>query len=83
MELHSFKFALAAGLTTAIIWLICSFLVFSMPQMTMMLSGDMMHMNTQEMMWTLTLSGFIKGLIIWSLSVGVSAWIFAAIYNRL
>ncbi|WP_413466526.1 DUF5676 family membrane protein [Methylophaga sp.] len=65
MKLHSFKFVIAAGLTTTIIWLICSFLVFSMPQMTLMISGDMIHINTQEMMWSLALSGFIKGLIIW------------------
>jgi|MGYP000681036941 hypothetical protein len=65
MKLHSFKFVIAAGLTTTIIWLICSFLVFSMPQMTLMISGDMIHINTQEMMWSLALSGFIQGLIIW------------------
>ena len=65
MKLHSFKFVIAAGLTTTIIWLICSFLVFSMPQMTLMISGDMIHINTQEMMWSFALSGFIEGLIIW------------------
>lgn len=83
MKLHSLKFAFAATLTTAIIWIICSLLVFSLPQMTMMFSGDMIHMDTQEMMWSLTLPGFIKGMILWSVCVGISAWIFAAIYNSL
>lgn len=83
MQLHSFKFGVAAALATAVIWIICSILVFSFPELTMMASGDMMHMDTGEMMWSLTLSGFVKGLIIWSLSVGLTAWIFAAIYNRL
>lgn len=83
MKLHSFKVAIAAALTTAIIWIICSFLVFSMPQLTMMLSGDMFHINTQAMTWSLTISGFIKGLISWSLSVGLSAWLFVILYNRL
>lgn len=83
MKLNSAKFALAATLTTAIIWVICSLLVFLLPQATIMASGDMIHMDIQDMMWSLTLSGFIKGLIFWSLSVGLSAWIFAVIYNRL
>ena len=82
MKLNSAKFALAATLTTAIIWIICSLLVFLLPQATIMASGDMIHMDIQDMMWSLTLSGFIKGLILWSLSVGLSAWIFAVIYNR-
>lgn len=83
MKLNSAKFALAATLTTAIIWIICSLLVFLLPQATIMASSDMIHMDIQDMMWSLTLSGFIKGLILWSLSVGLSAWIFAVIYNRL
>ena len=83
MKLHACNFAISASLTSAIVWVICSLLVLYLPQVTMMLSGDMMHMDTQEMMWSLTLSGFIKGLILWSVTVGVSAWIFAVIYNRL
>jgi hypothetical protein len=83
MKFNSVKFALAATLTTAVIWVICSLLVFLLPQATIMASSDMIHMDIQDMMWSLTLSGFIKGLILWSLSVGLSAWIFAVIYNRL
>jgi hypothetical protein len=82
MKFNSVKFALAATLTTAVIWVICSLLVFLLPQATIMASSDMIHMDIQDMMWSLTLSGFIKGLILWSLSVGLSAWIFAVIYNR-
>lgn len=83
MKLHTIKFTIAAMLATAIIWSVCSLLVYSLPQLTMMYSGDMMHMNTQEMMWSLTPSGFMRGLVIWSVCAGVSAWIFAAIYNSL
>lgn len=83
MKFHTCNFAIAAALTSAIIWIICSLLVLSLPQMTMMLSGDMMHMNTQDMMWTLTLTGFIKGLVLWSITIGLSAWIFAVLYNSL
>jgi len=82
MKLNSANFALAASLTTAIVWVACSFLVVMLPQATMIASGDMIHMDIQNMMWSLTLSGFIKGLILWSLSVGLSACIFAVIYNR-
>ncbi len=83
MPLNSLKFAIAATLTTAIVWIICSVFVLSLPNISMMFTGDMMHMDTQEMMWTLTLAGFIKGLLLWSASVGITAWIFAVIYNYL
>ncbi len=83
MKLHTVKFTIAAIVTTAIIWSVCSLLVFSLPQLTMMYSGDMMHMNTQELMWSLTFAGFIRGLVIWSVFAGVGAWIFVAIYNSL
>lgn len=83
MKFHSSKFAIAASLTSAIVWVVCSLLVLLMPEMMMMASGDMVHLNTQSVMWVLTLTGFLKGLVLWSLSVGASAWIFAKIYNRL
>lgn len=81
MKLHSLKFAIAASLTTAIIWLICSTIVLLLPDMSMIMAGDMIHMNTRVMMWSLTFSGFISGLILWSASIGISAWFFAVIYN--
>ena len=83
MKLHSLNFGVAAALTAAIIWLLCSLFVFSAPQFTMMLSGNMIHMDTTHMMWTMTFAGFWYGLILWSFTFGITAWLFAVIYNRL
>jgi hypothetical protein len=83
MKLHSVNFGLAAALTAAVIWIFCSLIVLSAPQLTMMLSGSMVHMDTSHMMWSMSFMGFLYGLFIWSLTLGFTAWLFAALYNRL
>jgi hypothetical protein len=54
-----------------------------MPQMSMQVSGSMMHMNLSDIEWSLTLMGFLFGLIVWSLSAGLIGWLFALFYNKL
>lgn len=83
MELNANKFAAAAAISTAIIWVICSLLVVSMPDMTMQASGRMMHMDLSETAWNMHATGFVLGLILWTAIVAVSTWVFAIIYNRL
>jgi H+/Cl- antiporter ClcA len=83
MRINPTKFALAGAITTAIIWVVCSILVFAMPSPMMNMSGHMVHANLGDMNWTLSLTGFVVGLISWSLSVGIFGWILAYIYNTL
>lgn len=83
MKINSLNFALAGAITAAIVWVICSLLVWMMQGPMMNITGDMVHMNLSSLGFVLTLTGFIWGLIVWSLFAGIFAWLLAAIYNRL
>ena len=83
MRLEANKLALAASFATAIIWLICSLIVVLIPEMSMNVSGYMMHSDFSAMQWQMNFSGFLVGLILWSAVAGIAAWLIAAIYNKL
>lgn len=83
MSLNAVKFAIASSLSFAIVWIICSLLVLVMPEMMMTLSGGMVHMNLSSLNWEVSFLGIFVGLLGWSLSAGVIAWLLAIIYNKL
>lgn len=83
MKLHAFKFGLACSICAIVLWVICSVLVAVMPAMMMSMSGDMVHMQLQDMGWHLTLVGALWGLVAWAVVAGFSGWLLATIYNRL
>lgn len=79
MKFNAIKFGLAGAISASIIWLVCSLLVVIM----MAMSGDMVHMQLNDMGWHLSLFGVIFGMLGWSIIVGAMGWILASIYNRL
>lgn len=82
MKLNAGKLAVAAALAFAGVWIICSAMVALLPVAMMNLSGDMLHADLGTMMvWSLDWVGFVVGLIAWSLSAGVTAWLIAMLYN--
>ena len=83
MKLHAFKVGLACSISAIVLWVICSVLVAVMPAMRMSMSGDMVHMQLQDMEWHLTLAGALWGLVAWAVVAGFSGWLLATIYNRL
>ncbi len=83
MKLHAFKFGLACSISAIVLWVIYSVFVAAMPAMMMSMSGDMVHMQLQDMGWHLTLVGALWGLVAWAVVAGFSGWLLATIYNRL
>ena len=83
MKLDANKLALATGIVSAVIWIICSALVSVMPGGMMQMSGHMLHANLDTMQWTMTWTGFVIGLILWTVVSAVVVWAVAAVYNRL
>lgn len=83
MKLNATKLGLAAACAVSIIWLICSLVVMMSPDMSMTMSGYMMHADFNGMAWHLGFTGFLFGGILWAVSAGVLAGLGAAIYNRL
>lgn len=83
MRIDAIKLGLATAIVFAVVWVICSLLVFSMPLGMMQMGGHMTHADFGPMAWTLTWTGFIIGLVAWSILAGVLAWAIAAVYNSL
>lgn len=83
MKIDAIKLGLATTIVFAVLWIVCSLFVFSMPFGMMQMSGHMVHADLDEMSWVLTWGGFIYGLLAWSIIGGIVAWAIAAIYNRL
>ena len=83
MKINALNIALASAITTAIVWIICSLLVWSMPGAMMNLLGNMLHMEMGKGGFMLSPISIIWGLVAWSLFVGIFAWILATVYNLL
>ena len=81
MKLDAGRLAIALGGATAILWVICSALValFSGGMMTM--TGHMLHMDATGFAWTLTFSGALIGLVLWSVCAAVAGWLIGWLYN--
>ena len=82
MKLNANALAIAAATTTAVLWILCSLIVVLLPEMSMNMSGYMMHTDFADMQWSMNVTGFIVGLIVWSLFVGVAAWLLSVFYNK-
>ena len=72
---------LAAGIAAAVAWAICSALVALAPDFSMAVMATMVHMPASSG-WTLTWGGFLVGLLGWSLTAALLAWVGAALYNQ-
>ncbi len=83
MKINSVSFGAASAITMAILWVLCSFMVFVMPGSMMNITGTMVHANLSETTWTLTFGGFLTGLICWVLIAGIFGWALSFIYNLL
>ena len=83
MKLNANVFGLAAAVTVAVLWVICSLLVVLMPGMSMNLSGYMMHSDFSALQWDMHLTGFLGGLVVWMIFAYAFGWLMAMIYNRM
>ena len=83
MKIHAMKFGMASAISASILWIICSVLVMFLPSMMLSMSGDMLHMQLNDMGWHLTFTGAVKGLVAWFVMAGLTGWMLATIYNRL
>ncbi len=83
MKLDAMKLGMATGIVFALIWALCSLLVALMPTAMMRMSGHMIHADLGGMNWTMTGTGLILGLILWTVLPAVLVWAVASVYNRL
>lgn len=83
MSLNSIKFEWVSAISFSIAWVVCSLLVWVLPDSMMRIFGGMLHMNLFTMGWHVSLVNLALGLIGWAFTAGIVGWLLAAIYNKL
>ena len=83
MKLDAVKFGVSTAIAFALVWIVCSLLVLSLPSLMMNMSGHMVHGDLSSMGWHMTGIGFLAGLFAWSFVAGITAGLVAYIYNKL
>jgi 2TM family of unknown function (DUF5676) len=83
MTLDAKRLALAAAVVTAILWLLCSASVSLAPAPMMTITGYMVHADLSEFSWSLSWGAVLVGLVAWTISTTVAAWLLAWTYNHL
>ena len=83
MKLDAKRLSLAVGMVTAVLWVLCSAFVAMAPGPAMGITGHMVHADLSELAWSLTLGGFFVGLVSWTMTAAITAWLIAWTYNRL
>ena len=83
MKINALNFAVASAITAAVVWIICSLLVWMIPGAMMNMTTNLFHIEMGKSGFVLTPIGVIWGLIGWSLFAAIFAWSLATIYNLL
>ncbi len=83
MKLDANRLAISLGVATALLWIICSALVVFLPSPMMSITGHMVHADLQGADWSMTWTGFLVGLVSWTISAGAGGWLIGKIYNFL
>ena len=83
MRLDARAFAIAGGVTAALLFTICALAVAISPGSTTAMFGYLVHMDLSALPRTLTFGSFVGGLICWTLGTALTFGLVATIYNRL
>lgn len=83
MRLELRAFALAGGLTAAVLFTICAAAVAVAPDATTAFAGTLIHADLSGIMRTLTWGTFALGLVMWTLGTAAVFGFVAGAYNRL
>jgi hypothetical protein len=83
MKIQPLTSGIATAIGFAIVWTLCFIFVWALPALSMNIFADMMHSSDMNMQWHFGVSGFVIGLLAWSIISGFTGWLIAVFYNRL
>jgi len=83
MNLNANKLAVSTAVVFGVLWVICSALVAMFPGQMLRMTGYMVHSELISFQWSLTLAGFVGGLVLWAVLSGLIVWLVARLYNRI
>ena len=83
MQLHAVKLGFSTAIAMAILWVICSLMVYLMPNQMLFVSAQMVHVDPAQFSWSLNWFGFFIGLVSWSVVSCITVWLTASVFNIL
>jgi hypothetical protein len=83
MKLDVRAYGIAAGVTAAVVFILCALALVVAPGATTAMFGYMLHLDLSAMQRTLTFGSFLGALIAWTLGTGLTFAFAAAVYNRI
>tara|TARA_R110001592_G_scaffold254129_6_gene517549 strand:+ start:5079 stop:5333 length:255 start_codon:yes stop_codon:yes gene_type:complete len=83
MKIDAMKMGISVAIAFAVVWTVCSFMVWALPASMMNMTGHMVHMDLSGVAWNMSIGSAFLGLIAWSLAAGLTAWVVVATYNKL
>jgi hypothetical protein len=81
MLVNTKQMVIAWSVAAALLWSICSVLVALSPASMTTMTGHMFHMDLEQAGLSMSLTGFIVGLIGWAALAAGFALLFGFIYN--
>ena len=82
MRIDARAFGLAAGLTAAVLFILCATAVVVAPGSTTSVASFLIHMDLSGMSRSMTLTSFVGGLLAWSVGTGLTFGLAGVLYNR-
>ncbi|HEV8123664.1 MAG TPA: DUF5676 family membrane protein [Gemmatimonadales bacterium] len=82
MRMDARAFGIAAGLTAAVLFIICATAVAIAPGSTTSVAGFLIHMDLSGMSRSISWGSFAGGLIVWSVGTGLTFGLAGWLYNR-
>ena len=82
MRLNTAALALAAGITTAVVYAVCSLVVAVAPGSATAVISYLLHLDLTAMARPLTWGSFATGIVCVSLAVALVVALLGALYNR-
>jgi uncharacterized membrane protein (DUF485 family) len=83
MRLSVRSLALATGITTAFVYMLCVLFIAFAPRAATIFFGYTLHAELTNIVRNVNWGSFITGLFAWSLGTGLYAAFTARLYNRL
>jgi uncharacterized membrane protein (DUF485 family) len=83
MRLSVRSLALATGIATAFVYMLCVLFIAFAPQAATIFCGYTLHADLTNIVRNANWGSFITGLFTWSLGTGLYAAFMAQIYNRI
>ena len=83
MKINVIKVSIASAVAFSVLWIICSLMVWMMPEYMLRITASMMHISPNALNWDFSWSGVMVGCVAWAVTSGVTVAVTAAIYNML